>query len=208
MGWGRAARIRCLAGISQGHSQRSLAPKYSVTYSSWKDKNHAYITLGQAVSARYRRVDAELHGNPPVHAEEEDSLSGDEKKTRDYYDVEGYVRESSKKPKPRPLPVRVINRILSVFDPTQGFWIILLGLPMTFGLAVGMLVLGLKYGAAGFYGALAVILSIGTYALDKKFGKHLQVEDFPLIRRMLTIIPAFLALAGIFVLMFYLAGKF
>ena len=99
------------------------------------------------------------------------------------------------------------RRILGVFDPTRGFWIILLGLPVTFGLAVGLVMLGLKYGAIGFYGGVGLILSIGTYVLEKRYGRHLQVDDFPLARRIITIIPAFLALAGLFMLMFYLAGK-
>ena len=134
-------------------------------------------------------------------------MSRDEKKTPDYYNVESYVKESSKKSKPRSLPERIIRRILGVFDPTQGFWIVLLGLPVTFGLAVGLVMLGLKYGAIGFYGGVGLILSIGTYVLEKRYGRHLQVDDFPLARRIITIIPAFLALAGLFMLMFYLAGK-
>ena len=100
-----------------------------------------------------------------------------------------------------------LERILGVFDPTRGFWIILLGLPVTFGLGVGLVMLGLKYGAIGFYGGVGLILSIGTYVLEKRYGRHLQVDDFPLARRIITIIPAFLALAGLFMLMFYLAGK-
>ena len=134
-------------------------------------------------------------------------MSRDEKKTPDYYNVESYVKESSKKSKPRSLPERIIRRILGVFDPTRGFWIILLGLPVTFGLGVGLVMLGLKYGAIGFYGGVGLILSIGTYVLEKRHGRHLQVDDFPLARRIITIISAFLALAGLFMLMFYLAGK-
>src|SRR5207247_9085078 len=121
----------------------------------------ASIPLGPTVPARHRRVDGELHGIPAVPAEQADCLSRDEKKTPDYYNVESYVKESSKKSKPRSLPERIIRRILGVFDPTRGFWIILLGLPVTFGLAVGLVMLGLKYGAIGFYGGVGLILSIG-----------------------------------------------
>ena len=134
-------------------------------------------------------------------------MSKDEKKTPDYYNVESYVKESSKKSKPRSFSERVLRRIVRVFDPTQGFWIILLGLPMTLGVAVGLVMLGLKYGAIGFYGGVGLTLSIGTYALEKRYGRHLQVDDFPLARRIITLIPAFLGLVGLFLLMFYLAGK-
>lgn len=134
-------------------------------------------------------------------------MSKDEKKTPDYYNVESYVKESSKKSKPRSFPERVLRRIVRVFDPTQGFWIILLGLPMTLSVAVGLVMLGLKYGAIGFYGGVGLTLSIGTYVLEKRYGRHLQVDDFPLARRIITLIPAFLGLVGLFLLMFYLAGK-
>ena len=134
-------------------------------------------------------------------------MSKDEKKTPDYYNVESYVKESSKKSKPRSFSERVLRRIVRVFDPTQGFWIILLGLPMTLGVAVGLVMLGLKYGAIGFYGGVGLTLSIGTYVLEKRYGRHLQVDDFPLARRIITLIPAFLGLVGLFLLMFYLAGK-
>ena len=134
-------------------------------------------------------------------------MSKDEKKTPDYYNVESYVKESSKKSKPRSFSERVLRRIVRVFDPTQGFWIILLGLPMTLSVAVGLVMLGLKYGAIGFYGGVGLTLSIGTYVLEKRYGRHLQVDDFPLARRIITLIPAFLGLVGLFLLMFYLAGK-
>ena len=78
---------------------------------------------------------------------------------------------------------------------------------MTLGVAVGLVMLGLKYGAIGFYGGVGLTLSIGTYVLEKRYGRHLQVDDFPLARRIITLIPAFLGLVGLFLLMFYLAGK-
>lgn len=72
---------------------------------------------------------------------------------------------------------------------------------------IGLLIIGLRFGPVAFYSVLAAVASIGTYVLEKKYGAHLQVEEFSLAKRTLAVVPAFLLAMGIFLLMFHLAGR-
>lgn len=121
--------------------------------------------------------------------------------------MDSYLKEATKKHSPRRLPIRIVRRILSRFDPTQGFWIIILSLSAVYLLPIGLILLGVRYGAVGFYGGVAAVLSLGTYILDKRYGRHLQVEDFALLKKTLALVPALLIILTILILMLHFAGK-
>lgn len=74
-------------------------------------------------------------------------------------------------------------------------------------LPIGLLTIGIRFGPVAFYSVLAAVASLGTYVLEKKYGAHLQVEEFSLAKRTLAVVPAFLLATGIFLLMFHLAGR-
>jgi len=132
--------------------------------------------------------------------------SQEKKDPAQYYNVEKYLSEA-RKPSPGSMPRRAIRRLVDAFDPLQGFWLTFATFPLMILVPFGLLFLGLQYGPAAFYPAAIAGLGLGAYLIEKKFGRHIQVEDFSLLKRTLMLAPAFLLVLAFFTLALYLAGR-
>ena len=124
-----------------------------------------------------------------------------------YYNVEKFLQE----PKPlktqaRPVYSRVLGRINDLFDPMQGYWIFVLAAPLILLGPFGLLFLGLRYGPVAFYSATAGALGLATLIIERKFGRHIIVEEYSW-KRILLVAPVGLIVLAAFLLVFYLAGR-
>ncbi len=98
--------------------------------------------------------------------------------------------------KPRGRVGRFANRVSSVFDSMQGFFIALMGLPIMFG-TLGAVVLGAYYGPWVFIGLMGSIIGGLALFAERKVGQSMQFADYSFVRRTLATGIAFLVALGI-----------
>ena len=112
-----------------------------------------------------------------------------------YFDVEKFHKiraETSKRPgRVR----RIFNRGSNVIDSMQGFFIVLMALPIMFG-AFGAVVIGSYYGPLAFLGIMGSIIGGLALFVERKVGKSLQFGEYPFLKRTLAMPIAFLLALG------------
>ncbi len=134
-------------------------------------------------------------------------MDDEDDKAPTYYNVEKYLKEREKaKAKSNSNLPHVFRSIKEFLETFEGLVTLLLGFPMMILIPFGLLFIGLIFGALAFYAALAATAAIGTYALEKKMGAHLQVEEFSLWKRLVFILPGFLATLAVLFILLYATG--
>jgi hypothetical protein len=122
------------------------------------------------------------------------SENPDHEKLR-YFDVEKFHKiraETSKRPgRVR----RIFNRGSNVIDSMQGFFIVLMALPIMFG-AFGAVIIGSYYGPLAFLGIMGSIIGGLALFVERKAGKSLQFGEYPFLKRTLAMPIAFLLALG------------
>ena len=134
-------------------------------------------------------------------------MTDEDGKEPGFYDVAKFLQENQRPPVSRSRLDRVTGRVFGFFESSEGFWLPVLAFPLVLLVPFGILFLGLKFGPIAFWSAAIGGLGLGSYVLERKLGKHIVVEDFPLLKRGLLLLPAFLVILAFFVLLFFLTGR-
>ncbi len=121
-----------------------------------------------------------------------------------YFNVERFRRVYARTSMPRGRLGRFIGRITGFFDSVQGFFIVLLALPVMFG-SVLAVVVGSYFGPLAFIGILGSIIGGLAFYAERKVGRSMQFGEYNFFRRTVATAMAFLVALGIIFLLIHLS---